>query len=58
MKAVLRKDHYIVAIEVRPETLTNDKRKETDNNVIANMNLALIDSVLSSVAKKMTAKEI
>jgi len=58
MKAVLRKDHCIVAIEVRPEGLSDDKWKEIENNAIANLHLALADSVLSSVAEKTTAKEI
>ena len=57
-KAVLRKHHCIAAIEVRPERLADDKWKEIDNNTIANLHLALADSVLSSVAEKTTAKEI
>ena len=58
MKEVLRKGHCIAAIEVRPEGLTDDKWKEIDNNAIANLHLALVDSVLSSVAEKTNAKEI
>ena len=58
MKAVLRKDHCIAAIEVRPEGLADDKSKEIDNNAIANLHMALADSVLSTVAEKTTAKEI
>ena len=55
MKAVLRKDHCIAVIEVRPEGLTDNKSKEIDNN--ANLHLALA-TVLSSVAEKTIAKEI
>ena len=58
MKAVLRKDHCIAAIEVRPEGLADDKWKEIDNNAIANLHLALVDSVLSRVLETATAKEI
>ena len=43
MKALLRKDHCIVAIEVRPEGLSDDKWKEIDNNAIAILHLALAD---------------
>jgi len=58
MKTVLRKDHRIIPIEVRPERLIDDKWKEIDNNAIANLYLAFADSVLSSFVEKMTVKEI
>ena len=38
--------------------ITDDKWKEMDDSVVANLHLALADSVLSSVVEKKTAKEI
>ena len=57
MKAVLRKDHCVAAIKIKPERLTDDKWKEIDNNAIANLHLALSDSVFSSVAEKTITRE-
>jgi len=51
MKAILRKDNYLVTIEEKPASITNQKWKEIDNNAIANLHLALIDVVLSSIAE-------
>jgi len=58
MKAILRKDNCLEAIEEKPEGITDKKWKEIDNNAIANLHLALAYAVLSSIAEKTTAKEI
>ena len=59
IKAVLRKDNCLVAIGERPEEIIDDgKWNEMDGNAIANLHLALANTVLSSVAEKKTAKEI
>lgn len=59
VKAILRKDNCLAAIEERPKEVTDDdKWNEMDGNAIANLHLALADGVLSSVAEKKTAKEI
>ncbi|XP_019168928.1 PREDICTED: protein DOWNY MILDEW RESISTANCE 6-like [Ipomoea nil] len=59
MKAILRKDNCVAAIEERPADFTDDaKWTEMDSNAIANLHLALADEVLSSVAEKGTAKEV
>ncbi|KAF7825202.1 Retrovirus-related Pol polyprotein from transposon TNT 1-94 [Senna tora] len=58
MKAILRKDNCLSAIEDKLDTIADDKWKEMGNNAVANLHLALADSVLSSVAEKKTAKEI
>ena len=58
IKAILRKDNCLPAIEGKPTGLDDDKWKEMDDNAIANLHLALADSVLSSVVEKKTAKEI
>lgn len=59
IKEVLRKDNCLAAIGDRlAEILDGSKWNEMDGNDIANLNLALANRVLSSVAKKKTAKEI
>ena len=58
IKAILRKDNCLLAIEGRLDGLADDKWKEMDDNAVANLYLALADSVLSSVAEKKTVKEI
>lgn len=58
VKAILRKDNCLAAIEDRTEGISDEKWNEMDNNVVANLHLASADSVLSSVAEKKTAKEI
>ncbi|KAF7827077.1 Retrovirus-related Pol polyprotein from transposon TNT 1-94 [Senna tora] len=58
MKAILRKDNCLSAIEDKLNTIANDKWKEMDEIPVANMHLALADSALSSVAEKKMAKEI
>ena len=58
IKAILRKDNYLPAIEGRPAGLANDKWKEMDDNVVANLHWALADSILLSIAEKKMAKEI
>ena len=54
----MSKDNCVIAIEGRPTEITDEKWKETNNNAVANLHLALADSALSSVAEKKTAKEI
>ena len=58
MKAVLRKNNCLVAIGERSMKIIDDKWNEIDGNAISDLHLALADGVLSSVAKKNTAKEI
>ena len=58
MKAILRKDNCLPAIEGRPADITDEKWKEMDDNAVASLHLAMADSVLSSIAEKKTAKEI
>lgn len=58
IKAILRKDNCLASIEDRTEGISDEKWNEMDNNVVANLHLALADSVLSSVAEKKTAKGI
>jgi len=48
----------MTAIKGRPIGITYEKWKEMDDNAVANLHLALADSVLSSVVEKKTAKEI
>jgi len=57
MNAILRKDNCLEAVKEKPEGITDKKWKEINNNVIANLHLALADA-LSSIAEKTTAKEI
>ena len=57
IKAVLRKDNCLAAIGDKPdEILDDDKWKGMNGNAIANLHLALVDGVLSSVAEKKTTK--
>ena len=58
MRAILMKDNCLAAIEGRPAGVTDDKWKEMDAMAVANMHLALSDSVLSGVEEKKSAKEI
>ena len=58
MKAILRKDNCLVVIKRRPTRIIDDKWKEMDDSAVANLHLALVDLVLSSVVEKETAKEI
>lgn len=59
IKAVLRNDNCLAAIDGRPTDITDDKKwEEIDGNAIANLHLALADGVLSSISEKKSAKEI
>ena len=58
IKEILRKDNCLAAIEDRAEGRSDEKWNEMDSNAVANLHLALADSVLSSVAEKKTTKEI
>ena len=58
IRAILRKDNCLDAIDGRPADITDEKWKEMDDNAVANLHLAMADSVLSSIAEKKTAKEI
>jgi len=55
MKAILRKDNCLAAIEEKPMDITYQKRKEMNDNAIANLHLALTNAVLSSIVE-MTNK--
>ena len=52
IKAVLRKDNCLSAIDKRPKGITDAKWEETDGNAVANLHLVLADEVLSSIAEK------
>ena len=52
------KDNSLPAFEGRATRLADDKWKEIDDNVVANLHLVLADSVLWSVTEKKTGKEI
>jgi len=54
----MRKDNCVATIKGRSVGITNEKWEEMDDKVVANLHLALADSVLSSVANKKTTKEI
>ena len=59
MKAILRKNNCLTATGEKPTEITDDdKWNEMDENVIADLHLAVADEVLSSVAKKNTTKKI
>jgi len=58
IKEIMRKENSVAAIESRPTGITYEKLKKMDDNAVANLHLALADSVLSSIAEKKTAKEI
>jgi hypothetical protein len=58
IRAVLRKDNCLDAIDGRLADITDQKWKEMDDNAVANLHLAMADSVLSSIAEKKSAKEI
>ena len=50
MRAILRKDKCLAAIDERPAEVTDDSKwDEMDGNVVANLHLALADEVLSSI---------
>lgn len=46
------------AIKVRFTRITKEKLKEVDHDVVANLHLAMANTVLSSVVEKNTTKEI
>ncbi|KAE8670544.1 hypothetical protein F3Y22_tig00112127pilonHSYRG00101 [Hibiscus syriacus] len=59
MKAILRKDMCLAAINERPVDFADDiKWNKMDGNAMANFHLALADEVLSSIEEKKTTKEI
>lgn len=45
-----------MAISERPSKIKDDKWNEMDENVVANLHMALVDEVLSSIEEKKTAK--
>ena len=53
----MRKDNCLLTTEGRPTGLADDKWKKIDDNVVANMHLALVDSVLLSVVEKKDGQE-
>lgn len=58
IKAILRKDNCLYAIEGRPANKTDEKWKEIDEIAVANLYLTMTDSVLSKVTENKTAKEV
>ncbi|KAE8665938.1 hypothetical protein F3Y22_tig00112523pilonHSYRG00165 [Hibiscus syriacus] len=59
MKAILRKDGCLAAINERPMDFADDNKwNEMDGNAMENFHLALADEVLSSIEEKKIAKEI
>ncbi|KAK0578675.1 hypothetical protein LWI29_014246 [Acer saccharum] len=59
IRSILMKDHCSATISKRPIEITNDGEwNKIDGNVVANLYLALVDGVLSSLAEKKTEKEI
>ena len=59
MKALLSKNNCLTATGEKPTEITDDdKWNEMDDNVIADLHLAVADEILSSVAEKNLAKEI
>ena len=59
MKAILRKDKCLAAIEDRPASITDDNKwNEMNEDAMADLYLGLADEVLSSIEEKKTANEI
>ncbi|KAF1860283.1 hypothetical protein Lal_00037621 [Lupinus albus] len=58
IKTILRNDNFLAAIKGKPIELIDDRWKEMDDNVVANLHLTMADSILSSIVEKKTAKEI
>lgn len=58
IKALLRKENCLAAIDGRPAELTDKAWNDMDGNAMANFHLTLGDNVLSSIEEKKTAKEI
>ena len=57
MKAILRKDNCLAAISGRLEEFTNDNKwNEMDENIVADLHLALADEISSSVQEKKLQK--
>ena len=54
----MRKENCLDAIEEKTIGIFDDKWKEMDGNIIANLHLAIVDSMLSSILEKKIAKEI
>ena len=48
----MRKDNCLTTIKSKPTVVTDDKWKEMDVNAIANLHLALADSVLLRFCKE------
>ena len=55
MRAILRKNKCLEAIGKRAEEITNDKKwDEINDNVVADLHLAISDGILLSMNEKMT----
>jgi len=50
----LRKDNCLDAVDDRSANITDEKWKNMDDNVVANLNLAMADSILPSIVEKKT----
>lgn len=58
IKEILRNDNCQDAIEGKPTNVINERWTKMGENVVINLHIAMANLVLSSVAKKKTAKEI
>jgi len=54
----LWKDNFLNSIDGTHADITDEKWKDMDGDVASNLHLAMPYSVLSSIAKKKTIKEI
>lgn len=50
--------NYLDAIEGRPTYITENKWKEMDDTIVANLHHAMTGLILSSIVEKKTTKEI
>ena len=59
MRAILRKNKFLEAIGKRPKEITDDKKwEEINDNVVADLHLAISYGILSSMNEKMTIAKI
>ena len=59
IKVILRKDNCLVAISDRSgDFIDNNKWNEMDENVVANLHLALTNEILSSIKEKKMVNDI
>ena len=59
MKGILRKNKCLEAIGKRPKEITDEKKwEELNDNVVANLHLAISNGILLSMNEKMTSTKI